>query len=48
MLFRSVVEIEEDWDEIVVVSLSTGARRRASIHCWIKIGYAGVLEIEEN
>ena len=46
--YYQVVKIEEDWDEIVVVSLSTGARRRASIHCWIKIGYAGVLEIEES
>jgi hypothetical protein len=46
--YYQVVEIEDDEEEIVLVSLLTGARRRASIHSWIKIGYAGVLEIEEN
>ena len=46
--YYQVVEIEDDGEEIVLVSLVTGERRRGSIHCWIKIGYAGVLEIEEN
>jgi hypothetical protein len=46
--YYQVVEIEDDDEEIVLVSLLTGARRRASIHSWIKIGYAGLLEGEEE
>ena len=46
--YYQVVEIEDDGEEIVLVSLLTGTRRHASIHCWIKIGYAGVLEVEED
>jgi hypothetical protein len=46
--YYQVIEVEDDGDEIVLVSLVTGERRCGSIHCWIKIGYAGVLEIEEK
>ena len=46
--YYQVVEIEDDGEDIVLVSLLTGTRRHASIHCWIKIGYAGVLEVEED
>ena len=46
--YYQVIEIEDDGDEIVLVSLVTGGRRCGSIHNWIKIGYAGVLEIEEK
>ena len=46
--YYQVIEIEDDGNEIVLVSLVTGERRCGTIHNWIKIGYAGVLEIEEK
>ena len=46
--YYQVIEVEDDGDEIVLVSLVTGGRRCGSILNWIKFGYAGVLEIEEK
>ena len=46
--YYQVIEIEDDGNEIVLVSLVTGERRCGTIHNWIKIGYAGVLEIEKG